>query len=176
MTKNELNQRYNVFIKEYVIDNNATRAYKVAFPSVTNETAAVNGSKLLRNTKVSEGINLERTKIYNRADIKQDDIVKEHVNIAFADITEIVKITSGKIVIKDFDELTPEQKSCISGVKQTKYGIEVVFYDKQKSLDSLARIFGMNKDKIEHSGEIKNDNPFSNLTTEELRDLIKNNK
>lgn len=51
--------------------------------------------------------------------------------------------------------------------------------------DTTAQIFWLknrkpdvwrDKTAIEHSGEIKGDNPFSNLTTEELRDLIKNNK
>ena len=45
------------FCDEYLIDFNATRAYKAAYKSCRkDETANVNGSKLLRNTKVKEYI------------------------------------------------------------------------------------------------------------------------
>lgn len=42
-----------LFANEYLIDRNATRAYKAAYPNIKSDvTAATNGSKLLRNTKV----------------------------------------------------------------------------------------------------------------------------
>ena len=50
-----LTPKQKIFADEYLIDLNATRAYKVAYPSCKkDEAAAVNGSKLLRNTKVAE--------------------------------------------------------------------------------------------------------------------------
>ena len=52
-----MTKKQKIFADEYLIDLNATRAYRVAYPSVKkDETAAVNGSKLLRNTKVQEYI------------------------------------------------------------------------------------------------------------------------
>ena len=45
------------FCDEYLIDLNATRAYKVAYKSCKkDETANVNGSRLLRNANVQEYI------------------------------------------------------------------------------------------------------------------------
>lgn len=52
-----MTERQKRFADEYIIDLNATRAYKVAYPSVKkDESAAVNASKLLRNTNVKEYI------------------------------------------------------------------------------------------------------------------------
>ena len=52
-----LTKKQKIFADEYVIDLNATRAYRVAYPSVKKEeTAAVNGSRMLRNAKVAEYI------------------------------------------------------------------------------------------------------------------------
>lgn len=49
-----MTEKQKIFADEYLIDLNATRAYRVAYPSVKKEeAAAVNGSKLLRNTKVA---------------------------------------------------------------------------------------------------------------------------
>ena len=48
MTRNQ-----KIFCDEYLIDLNATRAYKVAYKNVTkDETAAAASSRLLRNVKV----------------------------------------------------------------------------------------------------------------------------
>ena len=50
-----MTEKQKIFADEYLIDLNATRAYRVAYPSVKKEeSAAVNGSKLLRNAKVAE--------------------------------------------------------------------------------------------------------------------------
>ena len=48
-----LTAKQKIFADEYLIDLNATRAYKVAYPKVKkDETAAANSSRMLRNDKV----------------------------------------------------------------------------------------------------------------------------
>ena len=49
-----LTPKQKIFSNEYLIDLNATRAYKVAYPKVKkDESARVNGSKLLTNANVA---------------------------------------------------------------------------------------------------------------------------
>ena len=49
----KLTDRQKRFADEYMLDMNATRAYRAAYPNITSDNAAaVNGSKLLINTKV----------------------------------------------------------------------------------------------------------------------------
>ena len=48
-----MTDKQKIFADEYLIDLNATRAYRVAYPSVKkDETAAQAGSRMLRNVKV----------------------------------------------------------------------------------------------------------------------------
>ncbi|MEG2649473.1 MAG: terminase small subunit [Eubacterium sp.] len=48
-----MTEKQKRFCDEYLVDLNGTRAYKAAYPSVRKDmTAAVNASKMLRNTKV----------------------------------------------------------------------------------------------------------------------------
>ena len=48
-----MTKKQKIFADEYLIDLNATRAYKVAYPAVKrDETAAQAGSRMLRNVKV----------------------------------------------------------------------------------------------------------------------------
>ena len=52
-----MTRKQKIFADEYLIDLNATRAYKVAYPSVKNDaTAAAAAARLLRNVKVREYI------------------------------------------------------------------------------------------------------------------------
>ena len=45
-----MTEKQKIFADEYLIDLNATRAYKVAYPRVKNDDiAAANASRLLRN-------------------------------------------------------------------------------------------------------------------------------
>lgn len=49
-----MTEKQKIFADEYLIDLNATRAYKVAYPRVKNDDiAAANASRLLRNAKVA---------------------------------------------------------------------------------------------------------------------------
>ena len=51
-----MTKKQKIFADEYLIDLNATRAYRVAYPSVKkDETAAAAATRMLRNVKVQPG-------------------------------------------------------------------------------------------------------------------------
>ena len=151
MTKNQ-----KIFVDEYLIDLNATRAYKTAYPNIKNDVvAATNGGRLLRNAQIKIEIEKRMKEREKRTEITQDKVIKELANLAFTDRTDIVTITSGRVIIQNFDDLTIEQRACIAGVKETKFGIEVLFYGKEKALEMLGRHLGMFNDKIEVKGELE---------------------
>lgn len=103
------------FCDEYLIDLNATRAYKVAYSRCKkDETANVNGSKLLRNTKVQEYISERMKEREQRTEIKQDMVIKELANIAFFNIKNIYNNNGTLKTVKDIDE---ETIRAISSVK-----------------------------------------------------------
>lgn len=52
-----MTEKQKIFADEYLIDLNATRAYKVAYPNVKNDAvAAAAAARLLRNVKVKNYI------------------------------------------------------------------------------------------------------------------------
>lgn len=52
-----MTEKQKIFADEYLLDLNATRAYRAAYPSVKKDAvAAAGGSRLLKNAKVSEYI------------------------------------------------------------------------------------------------------------------------
>lgn len=118
----EVTEKQKVFADEYLIDLNATRAYKVAYPTVKNDdTAAQAGSRLLRNVKVAEYIQERMQERQKRTEITQDRVLNELAAMAFADVAEAVEI-----------RLKPS--------------------DKLKALELLGRHLGMFRDRVEVSG------------------------
>lgn len=145
MTKNQ-----KIFADEYLIDLNATRAYKVAYPKVRkDEVAAVNGSKLLRITKVAKYISERMEERQKRTEVTQDMVVKELASIAFAKATDYVTIKSGTVKIKDTDQLTDNQIRAIAGIKEGTNGVEIKMNDKEKALELLGRHLGMWVDRVD---------------------------
>ena len=148
-----MTEKQKIFADEYLIDLNATRAYRVAYSAVKKEeAAAVNGSKLLRNTKVAAYIQERMQERQKRTEITQDRVLQELAAIAFARATDYAEVKDECVKIKDTKDLDEQQVRAIAGIKEGKFGIEVKLNDKEKALELLGRHLGMFKDKLEVSG------------------------
>ena len=157
------------FCDEYLIDLNATRAYKVAYPNCKkDETARANSSRLLTNDNVQEYISAKQEEIEKRTEISRDKVIKELANIAFSNGTDFAQIVEREYEEKIYDNegncigtkpkkykcleltatdnLTEEQKSAVAGIKQTTNGIEIKTNDKVKALELLGKHLGMFKE------------------------------
>ena len=149
-----MTEKQKLFADEYLIDLNATRAYRMAYPSVKkDEVAAVNGSKLLRNTKVQEYISERMQERQQRTEVTQDMVVKELAAIAFSKTTDYVEIRNNgvcrTVVIKPTEDLSDQQIRAIAGIKEGANGIEIKLNDKEKALELLGRHLGMWNDKLD---------------------------
>lgn len=148
-----MTEKQKIFANEYLIDLNATRAYRVAYPSVKkDETAAAAATRMLRNVKVAAYIQERMRERQKRTEITQDRVLQELAAIAFAKATDYAKVENGQVIIKDTVNLDEQQVKAIAGIKEGKYGIELKLNDKEKALELLGRHLGMFKDKLEVSG------------------------
>lgn len=185
----KLTPKQKIFVNEYLVDLNATRAYKVAYPSVKKEeTAAQAGSRMLRNVKAKEYIDERMKEREKRTEITQDKVLNEIAKIAFANGTDFAKVVQKSYIKPKLDlhghmigeeevfyndvelvitdDLPEDKRKAISGIKNTKYGVEVASCDKVRALELLGKHLGMFKDKVEVSGNISN--PYEGLTPEQL--------
>lgn len=164
----KLTPKQKLFCDEYLIDLNATRAYKKAYINIKNDdTAAVNGNRLLRNAKVKEYLDKRMKDREKRTEITQDMVLKELAAIAFSNGADFAKVTDDNMVkIVPTDELSEDKKKAISAIKETKFGINIETCDKVKALELIGKHLGMFKDKLELSGNVNN--PYEGLTTEQL--------
>ncbi|MGN9152778.1 terminase small subunit [Bariatricus sp. HCP3S3_E12] len=145
-----MTDKQKIFADEYLIDLNATRAYRVAYPSVKkDETAAQAGSRMLRNVKVAKYISDRMKERQERTEVTQDRVVQELAASAFAKATDYVEIRGGRVVIKDTSQLEDNQIRAIAGIKEGANGIEIKLNDKEKALELLGRHLGMWNDKLD---------------------------
>lgn len=160
-----------IFCDEYLIDLNATRAYKVAYPNCKkDETAKSAGSRLLTNVNLQTYIANKMKEREERTEITQDMVIKELSAIAFSKASDYAKLKKMKRNVPVFDgedivdykeeeytgieftptdELTEEQKKALSGIKQGKFGLEVNSCDKVRALELLGRHLGIFNDKLD---------------------------
>lgn len=178
----KLTAKQQRFCNEYLIDLNATQAAIRAGYSKKN--ADKTGPELLGKTEVKKYIEERQKERLKRIEITQDKVLNELAAIAFSDITDYCKVvakresTEGKETQVRIDlepvlteNLTKAQKKALLMIKQGKYGIEYKLCDKIKALELLGKHLGMFTEKVELEGNMNN--PFADMTTEELRQLIK---
>lgn len=148
-----MTEKQKIFADEYLIDLNATRAYRKAYPSVKkDETAAAAAARMLRNVNVADYIAERMQARQERTEITQDRVLEELAAIAFARATDYAEVKDDQVFIKDTAGLSENQIKAIAGIKQGKFGIEVKLNDKEKALELLGRHLGMFKDRVEVSG------------------------
>lgn len=70
---------------------------------------------------------------------------------------------AGHIHANDTRKLSAQGKMLYAGVKSGRDGLEIKSHDQVKALELVGKHLGMFKDKVEHSGEIKNTAPVLNL-------------
>ena len=171
------------FCDEYLIDLNATRAYKVAYHNCKkDETANAASSRMLRNVKVQEYISEKQKEIEKRTEVTQDMVIKELAKIAFLDIRKLYTENGQLKNVADIDSDTAGAISSLETLEEYEgYGDDrekigdtqkVKLLDKTKALELLGKHLGMFKEKVTIDGNVNTNNPFSGMSIEELRKIL----
>lgn len=159
-----LNDKQERFCYEYCIDLNATQAAIRA--GYSKKTASSIGAENLTKPNIKKRISEMQANLAATSGITALKIINEHAKIAFSNAS---KFRNGWMTMKEFEEISEEDKSCIQEVQTTKTKkfigemeieeeyVKVKLYDKQKSLIELKDILGYNStQKIEAAVEHKN--------------------
>lgn len=174
-----MTEKQKIFANEYLIDLNATRAYRAAYPGVKkDETAASAAARMLRNVKVAEYITERMEERQKRTEITQDMVLQELAAIAFSKASDYAKVVEkqatvevdGNIVplvgengepvlyrtveLELTENLTEEQQRALGTIKKGRDGLEQKPCDKVKALELLGRHLGMWNDKLDVAGDM----------------------
>ena len=149
--------------------------------------------------KVQEAIQKAMGQREKRTEITQDRVLQELAKIGFANISDYLKVNTAEritgykeveddegnvsekpvfsiiqsVEVFDTDGIERIKLDAVSEIKETKEGISLKLHDKVSALEKIGRHLGMFVDKVQHSGTVGISNPYKDLTTEELRKLIR---
>lgn len=126
---------------------NYTKAYMKAYPGCTYASAAVLGSRLIKNPVIRKEIEQLKQNHMNRELLKQEDIFQKYMDIAFADMNDFMSFGQEEIEtdygprmvnsvrLKESDQV---DGTLITEVKQGRDGVSVKLADRMKAIDWLA--------------------------------------
>lgn len=146
-----MTRKQDRFVKEYLIDLNATQAAIRA--GYSPKTANEQGARLLANVSVQEAIAKAMAERSKRTGISQDRVIQELARIAFVNPQNVIDSEDASVR----EDATEDDLACIqsvkvktmSGEKGSSVEREIKLNDKMKALELLGKHLGMFKDKVE---------------------------
>jgi phage terminase small subunit len=149
----KLSEKQARFCQEYLIDLNATRAYKAVYGTKSDNSAAVSSNKLLRNPKITAFIQERQKQLQEKTGITQERVLQAYAAVAFSDIRKFYNEDGTLKKITDLDDdssaamagMEIEELFEGSGMDRFQVGVtkKIKRWDKVKALDSLAKHLGM---------------------------------
>jgi phage terminase small subunit len=161
--------KQKLFIKEYLVDLNATRAAIAA--GYSEKGADVAGARLLGNVRVKEQIEQALTKVCAKLDITVEKVLGELAKLGFSNMQDYIVVTEEGFAYADLSKLTRDQAAAIQEITTDSYTertgegdeIRVVkkckfkLGDKRGSLELLGRYLKLFTDKVEVSGKLEHE-------------------
>jgi phage terminase small subunit len=110
--KTKLTPKQRIFVEEYLVDLNGSRAHKKVFKS-KDTTARTEGSKLLADPNVKRAIEARLAKRIEKTAFKADDVLAQLKQSAIHDIAQLYDVDGN---FKSIHDIPPELRICIQGV------------------------------------------------------------
>jgi phage terminase small subunit len=134
----KLTDKQMIFANEYLIDLNATRAYKKAYPNVKKDSVAASAAvRMLRNVKVKNYIDEQLKKIEDESIADATEVMKYLTAVMRNELTEEVVVVEG------------EGEGCSSARIVKK---DISAKDRNKAAELLGKRYRLFTEKIEVDG------------------------
>lgn len=138
----KLNARQQAFVREYLIDLNATQAAIRA--GYSEKTAAEQASRLLRNVNVKAAIAKAKQERANKVELTAERVLLEAARLALYDVR---KLMNDDGTAKDISELDDDTAAAIIGISVTQVKDITTFKyslaDKNSALERLFKHLGL---------------------------------
>ena len=145
------------FIDQFMIDRNGTEAAKRC--GYSPRSAGVTACKLLKDPKILQEINRRSAEQSQRLSITADRVMQEYERLALLDPADLFREDG---TMKPLSEMPEDARRAIGGLEireltpiETPGGPiavqlrKVKLVDKKGALDSLAKIMGLMRDKVD---------------------------
>lgn len=175
-----LTERDNHFIEVYLRRGNATEA-----ALAVGAKHGTDGARILKRPDIAAEIARRRRIELDKLDVTPERVIQEIAHIAFSQMPDIIKINALGEAYFDLDNLNPTMKKSIKSITMDTVMVKgprgkqptevrktkVELYDKLGALTTLAKYFGLLREKVEVSGP--NGGPVM-VAQEQTREILDN--
>ena len=147
----KLTEKQKLFVDEYLIDLNATRAYKAVYPNVKKDSsAAVCAAKLLRNAKVKDYIDEQLKKVSSEKIADAQEVMEYLTKVMRREMKEsvVVTVTKEHSEYVDTGDGKPRKQTVKEEVPQI-VEIPAKLSDANKAAELLGKRYALFTDKAE---------------------------
>lgn len=152
-----LTEKEAFFVEVYLRTNNASAAYKAIGGRERD------GHRFLTKPNVAAEIDRRRRLMLEQIDVTPEMVLNEIAHVAFARMSDVVRVSPLGEAYIDLTDLTPSSKVALKSiVMETQIGkdgraldtrkVKVEFHDKMRALDALAKHFDLYRDRMEVTG------------------------
>lgn len=143
--ENGMTEKQKIFADEYIIDLNATKAYKKAYPNVKkDEVAKAAGSRLLTNVNVKIYIDEQLEKLKSERVADQQEVLEFLTAVMRGEVTEPMLVLDGEGTQKVI-----ESKPNVSTRKSAAV--------------DLGKRYGLFTDKVDINANVKTNQKFDDI-------------
>lgn len=136
-----MTEKQKIFADEYLIDLNATRAYRAAYPSAKKDgVAAAAAVRLLKNVKIKKYIDDRLEEIHNEKTADAQEVLEYLTSVLRGEST------SEEIVIEGLGEGCSAARTMEKGPSEK---------DRLKAAELLGKRFGLYTDKVDLTGDME---------------------
>jgi phage terminase small subunit len=183
----DLTPKQQLFVQEYLVDLNATAAYRRAGYEARGNSAEVNASRLLSKAKIFAAIQEAFRARVERTQITQDRVLLEYARLAFSDLREVASWNEHGMTWHGSAHLTDDAAAAIKDISMTRetrrdkngdeitiVNISLKMHEKRGALHDVAKHLGMfptakgGMNVNVNAGRKQPEVPLKQMTDEEL--------
>lgn len=143
------------FCDEYIIDLNAARAYKAAYPNIKNDNVArANSSRLLTNANIKAYIEAELEKLHDERTADAKEVIEYLTSVMRREETESVVVT----ILQEKTKYVPDNNGTMRKHTEKTEIPQIVeipakLSDANKAAEMLGKYYALFTDRTQVEGD-----------------------
>lgn len=166
-----------VFIQEYLVDRNGTRAAIAA--GYAPRSASVTSCRLLKNAKVQAELSQATEQRLERLEVTADAVIQELAKVAFANLHDCLSLREDGSISVDLARITPAQAAGLADLRIDEYTSEkgcmtrtrLKLGAKTRALELLGKHLGLWTDHPQAKHDLNLSEAFERARERELRGM-----
>jgi phage terminase small subunit len=158
MAARKLTPKQEQFVKEYLVDLDATAAARRS--GYSEKTVGQIGYQLLQKTSIAEAIRVAKSERSRRTGVTADKVLRELALVGFSDIGNVLDFSGDNLSLRAAGDIARHHRRTLSSVKVKRYTeghgddarevetIEFKLWDKMSALEKIGKHIGMFPGKV----------------------------